>query len=246
MRALGWMLVLLCGQAVAPPKTADTRPEFEVATIRRSPPNAADGSWSLPDSGRFDGHALPLSLLLQLAYGVPAREIVGVPGWAQTTLYDIAAKPEAGVKLSREELRPRLQRLLEERLGLMVHWEDRTEAVYFLRVDKAGVKMPVSDGHTRTDWRKTVDAGDAVGSNWSTSFLAQQLTSAAGRPVVDATGLMTRYDVDLHYAADAEGENDKPDLLTAVQKQLGLRLEAGHAPVKVLVVERVSMEPAAD
>jgi uncharacterized protein (TIGR03435 family) len=187
-----------------------------------------------------------LSLLLQLAYGVPVREIAGVPGWAQTTLYDIAAKPEAGVKLSREELRPRLQRLLEERLGLAVHWEEREEAVYFLRVDKSGVKMPLGDGRTRTDMRKAVGPGEAVGLNWSMNFLAQQLTAAAGRPVINATGLTARYDVELHYAADSEGHDDKPDLLTAVRQQLGLRLEAGRAPVKVLVVDRVSMEPVAE
>lgn len=77
-------------------------PTFEVATVKRAPAQADPntGSWSPPNIGRFSATHVTLSLLIQLAYGVDKSQIANQPGWLDTNLYDIVAKPEDGVLLS--------------------------------------------------------------------------------------------------------------------------------------------------
>jgi len=103
------------------------RPTFEVATVKPSPPGADPntGSWSIPGNGRFTATHVSLALLIQLAYGIDKSQIFNKPDWLETNLYDIAAKPEDGVQLTREELKPRLQSLLCQRFQLNAHTETR-------------------------------------------------------------------------------------------------------------------------
>src|SRR5580704_5071185 len=84
---------------------------FEVATVKPAPPQADpnSGMWSTPGAGRFTATHVSLALLLQLAYGVDNSQIANKPGWLDSKLYDIDAKPEDGIHLTRDELKPRLQ-----------------------------------------------------------------------------------------------------------------------------------------
>ncbi len=97
-------------------------PTFEVATVKPSPPQADPntGSWSIPGMGRFTATHVSLALLLQLAYGVDDSQISNTSDWLETNLYDIVAKPEDGIQLTRDALKPRLQNLLHQRFHLQL------------------------------------------------------------------------------------------------------------------------------
>ena len=117
------------------PATAQApRPAFEVASVKPAPPEAdpKSGSWSAPGTGRFTATHVSLALLIQLAYGIDDSQIVSKLGWLETNLYDVAAKPEDGVALTRDELKPRLQDLLQQRFHLVAHSETRLSRGYAL------------------------------------------------------------------------------------------------------------------
>ena len=124
--------------------------KFEVASVRLAPPDAdpKSGMWSSPGTGRFSASHIPFSLLLRLAYGIDASQIANKPGWMDTNLYDVNAKPQEGVSLTREELKPCLQNLLEERFHLVVHMETRSGSGYALTIAPGGVHLaPAAEGH---------------------------------------------------------------------------------------------------
>jgi uncharacterized protein (TIGR03435 family) len=221
---------------------------FEVASVRPTPPaERTGGTWSLPNMGEFRTHNLPLGYLIHLAWNVDPTLIEGKPAWLDSDPYDINAKPEGGIKLTREQLRPMLQTLLEQRFHLAVHTETRQVKGYALMVAKGGAKtgagLKPAKGEVTPDWRDDCSAGNLKGRNRSAAFLAAQLTPAAGAPVVDETGLSGRYDVSVEYAPDLEHESTLPSLFTSVEEGLGLRLVAKKVPVSVLVIDHVDRVP---
>jgi uncharacterized protein (TIGR03435 family) len=238
----GWV-GLLVGQE--PAGTGTTVASFEVASIRPTPPDErVGGTWSLPNTGEFHTHNLSLGYLIHLAWNVDSSLIVDKPVWLDSDTYDINAKPEAGIVLTRDQLRPMLQDLLLQRFHLVVHSETRMMKGYMLVIAKGGSKLKPAKGEVTPNWRDDVSAGNLKGRNWSTEFLAAQLTPAAGLPVVDRTGLSGHYDVLVEYAPELEHESPLPSLLTAVQESLGLRLVARKVPVSVLVIDEVERVPA--
>jgi uncharacterized protein (TIGR03435 family) len=78
--------------------------------------------------------------------------------------------------------------------------------------------------------------------------------SALDRPVLDKTGLLGRYDFDLEWLPDetqfsgnvpkGNPDHPKPDLLTAMQQELGLRLEATRGPIEAIVIDHVERPSA--
>lgn len=126
------------------------QPAFEVASVRVAPADAdpQTGFWSRPGIGRFTASHVSLVRLIQLAYGIDDSQIVNKPGWMDTNLYDVDAKPEEGVLLTREELKPRLQKMLQERFRLVAHTETRSGRGYALVVAQDGPHLkPASVGH---------------------------------------------------------------------------------------------------
>jgi len=236
--------VLLFGMLGMTSVAVEAQASFEVATVKAAPQgNAAQGGWSLPGIGSFWAKSLPLARLIQLAYGINDEQIAGKPGWFETDLFDVNAKPEDGVKLSREELKPRLQGLLRERFHLETHFETRLQKGYALILAKDGPRLTATKADKPPGWRAGVYPGRVEGKNWSMPFLAMQLGPAAGSPVVDKTGLTGSYDVALLYAADAEKDPGLPSLFTAIRETLGLQLEAQKVPVETLVIDRVDRVP---
>ena len=218
---------------------------FEVATVRRAPAgDAAGGWWSPPGVGKFAAHNVSLAWLIHMAYDVDDDRILGKLGWLESDLFDVEAKPEAGVALSREELRPRLQELLKQRFQLQTHRETKLVRGYQLVVAKGGPKMKATAGDHWPGFRVHVGPGRMEGLNWSMPYLAAMLGPAAGLPVVDRTGLDGSYDVRLLYAPDIENESSLPSLFTALQESLGLKLVTGKVPVSMLVIDAVNRTPA--
>lgn len=240
---------------------------FDVAVIRQAPP--PDGNFkvsvsSLPHSSRFEATNLPLKALLQIAYGFDAP-VVGEPDWLGNTFYNIQCRSDADAdarlaKLTdnevRLEKRHAIRMLLEERLALKTHLEPRNSQIYNLVVAKGGVKMtpsplppPPADGSpagppppANVDAHPSRHGLEFVGTNSPIVALTGALSSMMEAPVVDKTGLRGYYNYTLQFGREwsANDPDSWPSILTAVQEQLGLKLEATHETIPNLVIDHIS------
>jgi uncharacterized protein (TIGR03435 family) len=218
---------------------------FDVASVKVAQSNAdpRSGTWSRPGIGRFTASHVPLTRLIQLAYGIDDRQIANMPGWNDTNLYDLDAKPQEGVSLTREELKPCLQKLLQERFHLVAHKETRSGRGYALVVAQEGSKLKqASAGHFAGE-RHPVSIGHLHTFNCSVQQLAQYLTLAAGFPVADQTGLTASYDVDFDYNPNPEADSDLPTLEVALKQATGLMLKAQRVSIEMLVIDSVDKMP---
>jgi uncharacterized protein (TIGR03435 family) len=220
-------------------------PAIEVASVRLSPPDANPGSgiWSRPGTGRFFASHVPFTLLLQLAYGIDPSQIANKPGWMDTNLYDVNAKPADGVSLTREELKPCLQGLLEERFHLVAHMETRSGSGYALVVAPGGAHLTPAAAGNFPGLRHPVSLGHMHVYNCSMPQLALYLIPAAGFPVVDQTGLSGSYDIDFDYNPKPRRESDLPLLDVALRQATGLLLKSQRVPVETLVIDSVDKVP---
>ena len=240
---------------------------FDVASIRLAPPPDAKFHVSVsspPHSSRFEATNLPIKALLQIAYGFDAP-VVDAPDWAIHTFYDIQARSDeaADARLAkltdnevRLEKRHAIRVLLAERLSLKTHLETRNSSTYHLVVDKGGIKMqvvpvpppPVNGEAPPPPPPANVQAHGSkhglefVGSNASMRAISGALSSMVEAPVVDKTGLIGTYNYTLQFGRPwSEHDPDSwPSIFTAVQEQLGLKLEAVHESVPNLVVDHIT------
>jgi len=231
--------------------------QFEVASIKPMEP-AMGGMMrveiQMAPGGRFIAKGLTLRMLIQQAYAVRDFQIAGAPPWATTDRYEINAKAEGGERLGREEIRPMLQALLADRFQLKLRRETKEAPVYELVVAKGGAKLKTSEGEGRDQVRMGRGFVDAQSATMGT--VTNQLANQLGRAVIDKTGLTGRYDFKLEWTPDESQnamaqqmhpdappapplDNGGPSIFTALQEQLGLKLENAKGPVEVLVIEKV-------
>lgn len=237
-------ICLAIGLPLSAQTAASALPSFELATIRPNPgADPSQGQWSLPGTGTFWAKGLSLQFLIQLAYGINAEQVVNAPRGLNANLFDVSAKPEAGIRLTREELRPRLQDLLQRRFHLVAHKETRPVSGYALTVAKGGAKLVATTGSQSPGWRTNVSPGSLKGINWTMTDLAQNIAGLLGRPVADRTGIHGSYDISVEYAPEDQPDPQLPSLFTALAEITGLRLEAGKVPTEVLVIDSVDKEP---
>jgi len=253
MLGRGVLIALVCvvsGVGQAPPASPVA---FDVATVK--PSHATDGHshiYNHAEIGEFSTINVSLKGLMAFAYELPETRMVGGAAWLDSATWDVQAKtsPEEAERLKKmsfnaatAEVRKMVQALLAERFGLVVHRESRELPIYILAVAKSGAKLGEvqSSGTTINTGR---DHLEVQGDN-SVRLLAEQLAKITGRVVVDKTGVSGRYDVKLKWAPDDAKDATGPSIFTALEEQLGLRLETGKGPVEVLVVDKVAM-PTAD
>jgi len=226
---------------------APAQPSFEVATIKPTAPSErVNGNWSPPGIGRFFAHSLALQFLIQMAYGVEADQISGKPSWLDSDFYDVEAKPEEGIKLSRDELQPRLQNLLVERFHLAAHFETKMVRGYALVVAKSGPKLQSTKGDHFPGFRTNIGAGRLEGFNWSMPYLATMLKRVTSLPVADQTGIGGSYDIKIEFAPELDQDSTLPSLFTALRETLGLELKAQQIPQQVLVIDHIDRFPIAN
>lgn len=238
--------VLPLASAQAPPAAAP-HPSFEAATIKpAASADPANGYWSRPGVGRFFAHSLSVEYLIQLAYDVEADQIAGKPTWLDSDFYDVDAKPEEGIKLSRDELKPRLQNLLAERFHLATHYETKMVRGYALVVAKGGAKLQPTKGDHFPGFRLTTSPGHLEGLNWSMPYLAEMLQHATNIPVADQTGIDGSYDIKLRFAPDMDQGSALPSLFTALRETLGLELKRQQVSIQVLVIDHIDRTPVAN
>ena len=188
------------------------------------------------------------------------------PGWAKSDTYDILVKVRDRVGVNLDTVGPIAREVLLERFRAMTHIESRELPAYLLmrarengplgpRLAPAQMDCTLRGGPPP---RATADPPPAAASRcgltqragaiqmggFPIDAFARVLSSLAGRVVVDRSGLTGNWDLDLEFAPDpapgAPATSDAPSLFTAIQEQLGLKLEPGRAPVPVIVVDRLT------
>jgi len=228
------------------------RPAFEVATIKRNT-SAAEGASVRGNAGRLTITNNPLRNIIRNAWGLQGFQIVGGPDWMDTDRWDIVAKVEPGAE--RQNVMPMVQNLLADRFKLVTHQETRALPIYvlvFARADHVfGPKLHASTIDCQKEMSAAIARGGPPGPNSPllcgirslpghmqmnaagiTNFI-RNLSQIAGRQIVDGTGLTGGFDADLTWNDSEEG----PSLFTAIQEQLGLKLDAQRGPVEVLVID---------
>jgi uncharacterized protein (TIGR03435 family) len=211
---------------------------FEVASVKPSGPND-QFLYRLQPGGHYIATALTLKILVANAYSVPLYRVADVPGWGDSDKFNIEAK--VGIPLkpwpdSNEQLNEMLRSLLEERFRLAVHWETRQETIYSLVAAKGGPKLKAAADGENPGFG--MEPGRMHSMAVPLSYLAGNLSTVLGRTVLDKTGLGGKFDYTLLYAPDgATPDDERPSLYTALEQQLGLRLESAKGPVEFLVID---------
>jgi uncharacterized protein (TIGR03435 family) len=241
--ALTVFVPLALGQAVASP------PHFEVASVKRAVPQGGPGD--IPrnmDSspGHFVMRNVPLRYALEWAYDLKDYQISG-PEWIKAEeRYDMIAN--AAGPASNQEMKAMLQTLLTERFQMKIHRETRDLSVYALVPGKGApkVKPPAPGAGPELSGGATA----VLFHNQPISRLTFLLSRRMDRPVLDLTGLDGLYD----FTLDISGLNNfnprsvedttGPSIFTAVQTDLGLKLDSRKAPVDILVIDSVNKLPA--
>ena len=217
---------------------AGPRLAFDVASIKPHPPTPGPFRSSTqvdPQGIRYSN--VTLKSAIAQAYSVASYQISGGPEWLASERYDILAK--AAAPAPKPQLMLMLRALLEERFGLRLHQETRELPIYALVVGKGGPKIrPVEDtGATELGGG---DDHQLTARQVSMETLAKTFSRQFGIQVVDLTNIRGVFDFNLDYAPDDVAPSDDglaPSIFTALQEQLGLRLDPRRNPVEVVVID---------
>jgi len=248
------LIISACGIFAQSPATRPLFDAFDVATIKSTAPDYSGGRFiTMQGAHRFVVMNYTLKSLIGAAYNLTPRAISGGPAWVETDRYDILAGTPGEGRPTLDEQMSMLRKLLADRFKLTFHREEKELAVYALTVAKSGSKLKESTAPADEPAvlinrvfpdRILLPARNAT----MVQFASMMQRAVLDRPVLDKTGLSGKYDFDLEWTPDetqfsgqgpsATTESTKPDLFAAVQRQLGLRLEATKGLVAVLVIDR--------
>ncbi len=242
-------------------------PTFESVSIKSEKPGDGPNVHQIMFSdrdGSFLARGVTLRTLIKLSYQVQDPQLAGGPDWLDTQKFQIDAKMSSAdaAELSTEPLEqrgPNLRALLRDHFKLALHPESRNLPVYDLVVDQSGAKLQELTTSGRMQRGVRLGHGELIAQGAPLSLLTDQLSIRLGRTVVDKTGLKGRYAFNLHWTPDpteearlrrdgvpagpagASPEASGPPLATAVQEQLGLKLEPTTNTVQVLVIDHAEM-----
>lgn len=247
-------LILSAGIVLSQPSTStDTQVQFEVASVKPSPPPVGGrsanysmrGGPGTPDPERFACENFDLASLIMLAYEIPSDRL-SAPAWIHDAKFDIAAKVPPGT--TKQQFKLMQQNLLAERFQLKTHWQTREMPVYTLVIATDGSKLNESTAAapvTRVSSSDGITRQTFIGV--PIEQLARQVTHTPGvdRPVLDKTGLTEKYDFELNLSGGPAGVTgpEGESVFTAIEEQLGLKLEAQKAPISILVVDAADRKP---
>jgi len=246
-------------------------PQFEVASVKPSPPplpgrfvqTVVRGGPGSSDPGRATFENVDLFSLIAMAYDIQRYQLSG-PEWLSAARFDIAAKIPQGA--TRDQYRLMLQNLLAERFKLAVHHETKEIRVYELVVAKNGPKLKEStvDPAAADNGPQPPPLGSSLPPGYngpramqftkvSMERFVANLGGQLGQPVTDGTGLKGNYDIKLRWTglqapaasepADIGGADSLPSIFSALQEQLGLKLEPRKAPIEYIVVDKAEKVP---
>jgi uncharacterized protein (TIGR03435 family) len=241
--------------ALAAPKrmAADANPTFEVATIKPSAPDSKQFG-IIVRGGQLVTFSTTVNDIISFVYGLHPKQIEGAPEWVDQSKYDVQAKPDGDGQPSDKQWRTMLQKLLAERFKLTFHRDKKDLSAYVIVLaDKnAGPKLTKSAQDPSAlpglGFRALGNMGATNATMADFAGLLQGMV--LDRPVVDQTGLSERFDFRLLWTPDqsqfggrvptaTDDPNAPPGLFTAIQEQLGLKLDSKRTPVEVFVIDHV-------
>jgi uncharacterized protein (TIGR03435 family) len=237
---------------------------FEVASVKPNKSGDQGGRTELQPGGRLRAVNVTVRQLLLRAYGVQDFQIVGGPGWVGSDRFDIDAKAPQG-EATAETMNVMLRNLLVDRFKLTVHRETRDLPVYALVLARSDRRLGPKLAPSKVDCDAVAEEAIARGGApppvkageappCSIGFSGQGQMSVRSKPmadvvrvlsqltqhvVVDRTGLAGGFDFDLSWSPDAAADQSGPSIFTAVQEQLGLKLDSQKAPLEALVIDRI-------
>ena len=218
---------------------------FEAVSIK---PNlsGAEGSDTTTTTGRLSLLNATVISLVQRAFGVHPHQILGAPAWVTSDRFDIVAVTGGADRLTDTERQPFIRALLEERFGFQSHEETREMRAYALVAAKKGARLVPSTGPGEYGMKRTMESGKQVlrSTKGNIPRLVEILSKLTGRTVTDQTGLTAQYDFTLTWVPDQESDSSGPSLFTALQEQLGLRLEPIKMATRVIVIDRIERPSA--
>ena len=245
-----------------PPKAMDpnAKPKFDVVTVKPSDPNRPGKLFTV--RGR---HVMTINTtlndLITFAYGLHAKQIINAPDWFGTDKFDIDGVPDIEGQPNSKQMKLLIQSALTDRFKLTFHHEQKELSVYAITVGKSGPKMTETT-HQPNDPVNFLfrgKLGDLFVTNATMKDFCDGMQSAVtDKPVVDHTGLTARYDFNLKWTPDesqfavfggykapaTEDPNAPPSLSTALQEQLGLKIDAVKAPAEVFVIDHIEKPSA--
>lgn len=232
---------------------------FEVAAIKPSNPENHDLRLRQTNSA-FVATGYTLQRLIAFAYEVELFQVLGGPGWTKSERYDITAKKERDPRLAKpDDDRYRVRALMADRFNLTIHRESKELPIFALSIGKNGSKLQLAKppiGSSGVSGRGGSGRTQLMFTDAPVSLLVHELSQRLGRPVVDRTGLDAHYDFKLEWAPDPSqpvlrsrdsgtfvssapsADSSGPSIFTALQEQLGLKLEAEKGPVEIIVIDR--------
>jgi uncharacterized protein (TIGR03435 family) len=230
---------------------------FEVATIKPMDPNSLGRYIRMQSTNRFYAKGFTLQALVAAAYSLTPRAISGGAAWTDADRYDILASTPGDVQPNLDEQMSMLRKLLADRFQLTFHREPKELPVYALTLAKGGPKLKESTAPAGElpylintiypEEKGGVHALLPARNATMAQFTAMLQRGVLDRMVLDNTGLSGKYDFELEWTPDdnqfggqlpRSAEPTKPNLFTALQEQLGLKLEATKGVVAALVIER--------
>jgi uncharacterized protein (TIGR03435 family) len=241
-------------------------PEYDVASVKQhSSDERMMRIMNKPDG--FSCSNITLKTLVANAYGIRQDLISGGANWVGSTGFDVEAKVAGSDVEAFKKLSPRLrnrllQPLLADRFKLKLHSETKVLPTYDMVIAKGGPKLKVSAIEVSAEAGKDPEAakhrgmmsmgpGMFKGEGLSIAAIANQFSYIVHYTVVDKTGLTGAYDVDLKWTPDDAGTPDgdaaaesSPSIFTAVQEQLGLKLNSTKGPVETLIIDHAEMPSA--
>ncbi len=240
--------------ALAPGSRAQQAEGFEVASIKPSRSSSAESNLDSAPGGRLTATNITVRELIRLAYGVKDYQVEHAPGWIDGERYDIAAKSASSKNTSYTEEQSQVRDLLTGRFHLATHRETKQMQVYLLTVGKNGAKLNAHNEGVGSKTRKS--CGHLAGTRLTMDTIATVLSRQFERDVLNRSGLpestisssIGRPMPDRALLWPIARAAPRPAAClpssTAIQQQLGLRLESAKGPVEILVIDRVERPTA--
>ena len=242
---------------------------FEVASIKPFDGDMHQVRVQMSPGGRYNAKGVNVRALIQQAFDIRDFQIAGGPSWLASDRWEINAKAEGEEPIGREDLKPMLQALLQDRFKLSFKNETKEGQIYELVQAKGGHKLKQVDAAASQRPMMRVMMGQLNAEGATVAQFIGMISNTVGRPVIDKTDLKGNYNFKLEWAhepgqhggayggfpapppggggggyggpnhAEHSSSNSGASIFTAVQDQLGLKLESKKGPVPMLVIERI-------
>ena len=229
---------------------------FDVASIKPNKSGSGDASINGRPGGSFSAVNVTMMQLMRNAFGIQEYQVSGQPPWFNSERFDIEAKPSPEIAKQGDRLiwQPMLQALLADRFKLTYHKEKKDMPAYELVVSKSGHKLQKAEpGDCNPPLAGNcgfrASSNQIIGDRVSMEMFATRLSRSLGRTVVDKTTLSGVFNLTLKWTPDptqfglppdaSAPDGTGPTIFTAMQEQLGLRLEGIRVPVDAFVIDRV-------